>query len=155
MEETRQIGSRTPVLMTEIVLPSHANSHGTVFGGIVMSWIDVAGAIAASRYARSPVVTVSIDYMHFIVPIKVGYTVLIHGTVTYVGRSSMEVECVVEAENSITGEVRKATTAFLTYVAVDEFGRPKKVPAFVARTDEEKKRFAEGEKRRKLRLQQP
>ena len=139
--------------MTEIVLPSHTNAHGTIFGGVVMGWIDVAGAIAASRYSRSAVVTVSIDYLHFIVPVKIGYTVLIHADVTYAGKTSMEVEVLVEAENSITGEVRKATTAFLTYVAVDEFGRPKKVPPFVARNNAEKKRFHEAEKRRALRLQ--
>lgn len=151
--ETKQVPPRTPVLMTEIVLPSHTNAHGTIFGGVVMGWIDVAGAIAASRYSRSAVVTVSIDYLHFIVPVKIGYTVLIHADVTYAGKTSMEVEVLVEAENSITGEVRKATTAFLTYVAVDEFGRPKKVPPFVARNDAEKKRFHEAEKRRALRLQ--
>lgn len=150
--ETRTVPSRTPVLMTEIVLPSHTNAHGTIFGGVVMGWIDVAGAIAAARYARAPVVTVSVDSMHFIVPVKIGYTVLIHADVTYAGKTSMEVEVRVEAENSITGEVREATHAFLTYVAVDEFGRPKRVPAYVARNDAEKKRLAEAEQRRAQRL---
>lgn len=144
---------RTPVTMTELVLPSHTNALGTIFGGVVMAWIDIAGAISARRYARSNVVTVSIDYLHFIVPIKIGYTVLIHSQVTYAGKTSMEVECLVEAENSITGEVRRATKAFLTYVALDEFNRPKQVPRFEAKTPDEKKRLKEAEKRRAHRLE--
>lgn len=142
-----------PVLMTEIVLPSHTNAHGTIFGGTVMAWIDIAGAIAARRYARSPVVTLCIDYLQFIVPIKIGFVVRIGAQVTFVGRTSMEVEVIVEAENPSTGEVRKATQAYLTYVAVDEFGRPKSVPPFQPTTAEEKRKFKEGEERRARRLE--
>jgi acyl-CoA hydrolase len=138
--------------MTELVLPSHTNALGTIFGGVIMSWIDIAGAISAQRYARSPVVTVSIDSIHFIVPVKIGYAVRLTSKVTYAGKTSMEIYVLVEAENPITGEVRMATTAYLTYVAVDEFGRPKKVPPFVAKTAEEKKLFKEAEKRREIRL---
>jgi acyl-CoA hydrolase len=143
------------VLMTEIVLPSHTNSHGTIFGGVVMSWIDIAGAIAASRHARSQVVTVSIDSLHFIVPIKIGFTVMVHADVTYTGRTSMEVEAVVDAENTLTGEIRKATHAYLTYVAVDEFGRPRPVPPLEPKTPVEKQRFKEAAARRKSRLGEP
>lgn len=139
-------------VMTEIVLPSHTNALGTIFGGIVMGWIDIAGAIAAQRYARSTVVTVSIDSLHFIVPIRTGHTVQIQAWVTWVGRTSMEIEVCVDTENSITGEIHKATHAYLTYVAVDESGRPKKVKPFVPKTTEEKKRFKEAEKRRENRL---
>ena len=138
--------------MTELVLPSHTNALGTIFGGVVMSWIDIAGAIAAGRHARSPVVTVSIDSLHFIVPIKTGFIVSIQAQVTYVGRTSMEVEAIVNAENFTTGETRKATHAFLTYVAVDEFGRPKKAPTLTPKTPAEKKRFAEATKRHEKRL---
>lgn len=144
---------RTPVLMTEIVLPSHTNALGTIFGGVVMGWIDIAGAIAAKRYSRSNVVTVSIDYLHFIVPIKIGFTVLIHAEVTFSGKTSMEAEVLVDAENSATGDIRRATTAFLTYVAVDEFGRPKPVAPYVARNAEEKKALKEAERRRDRRLE--
>ena len=98
--------------MTELVLPSHANALGTIFGGVVMGWIDIAAAIAAQRYSRTQVVTVSIDYLHFINPIKVGYTVNIKAQISYVGRTSMEVEVDVEAENGITGECVPATKAF-------------------------------------------
>lgn len=152
MPSETNFSTHQPVTMTELVLPSHTNALGTIFGGVVMAWIDVAGAIAAQRYARSPVVTVSIDYMHFIVPIKIGYTVQVHAVVTFAGTTSMEVEVVVEAENTVTGEVREATRAYLTYVSVDEFNRPKKVKPFVASTAEEKKRFKEAQKRRAERL---
>lgn len=140
------------VLMTEIVLPSHTNAHGTIFGGVVMSWIDIAGAIAAGRHARSPVVTVSIDSLHFIAPIKIGFIVTIRADVTYVGKTSMEVEAIVIAENIVTRESRKSTHAFLTYVAVDEFGRPKPVPGLPQpKTAEEKRKAEEAESRHKLR----
>jgi len=149
---TPQGPDRSPVIMTELVLPSHANALGTIFGGTVMGWIDIAGAIAAQRYARSPVVTVSIDYLHFIVPIKIGYTVRISAQVTYVGRTSMEIEAVVDTE-SISGELRRATRAFMTFVAVDEFGRPRSVKPWSPKTAEEKRLFKEAEKRRAQRLE--
>lgn len=142
-----------PVLMTELVLPSHTNDLGTIFGGTIMAWIDIAGAIAARRYAHAPVVTLSIDYLQFFVPIKIGYVVRTHARVTHVGRTSMEVEAIVEAENPSTGEVRKATQAYLTYVAVDEFGRPKPVPPYTPKTPEEKKQAQEAEGRRSRRLE--
>ncbi len=147
--------SRKKVIMTELVLPSHTNAHGTIFGGVVMSWIDVAGAIAATRFSRSPVVTVSVDSLHFIAPVKIGFTVILEAWVNYAGSTSMEVEVVVHAENSMTGDTRPTTHAFLTYVAIDEFNRPRKIPKFVPQTPEEKKRFREAEKRKKLRLQNP
>src|SRR5262245_20083716 len=97
-------GVRDTVIMTELVLPSHTNALGTTFAGVVRSWIDVAGAIAAQKYARSYVVTVSVDYLHFIAPIKTGFTVSLEARVTYVGNTSMEVECVAYSENNITGD---------------------------------------------------
>ena len=117
-----------------------------------MSWVDIAGAIAAQRHAKSPVVTVSIDYMHFIVPIKIGFVVRINAEVTYTGKTSMEVMVSVEAENTVTGAIRPATKAYLTYVAVDEFGRPKAVPPLECKTSEEKAKRKEAEKRREQRL---
>lgn len=142
----------SPVVMTELVLPSHTNALGTIFGGVVVGWIDIAAAIAAQRYARSPVVTVSIDYLHFINPIKVGYTVKILAQVSYVGRTSMEIEVNVEAENGITGDCRPATRAYLTFVAVDQNGKPRIVPRYEPKTPEEKSRKKQAEERRKARL---
>ena len=117
-----------------------------------MSWIDIAAAIAAQRYARSPAVTVSIDYLQFICPIRVGYTVQLEAQVTYVGRSSMEIEVNVDTENSITGEVKPATHAFLTFVAVDKDGKPKSITPFTPETPEEKKKFQAAEARKAARL---
>lgn len=140
------------VLMTELVLPQHTNALGTIFGGVVMGWIDIAGAIAAMRFARRPVVTVSIDSLHFIVPIKKGNTVLTKARVTWVGKTSMEVEVLVEAENSITGVTKTATHAFLTYVAVDDNGDPTPVPPYKPTNPDEQKRYQEAVERRKNRL---
>lgn len=143
----------TSALMTEIVLPSHTNALGTIFGGVVMGWVDIAGAIACIRHAKSPVVTVSIDHLHFIVPIKIGYTVIVHARITYVGKTSMEVEAIVEAENSATGERRRATQAYLTYVALDDSGRPKKVKPLEWKGAEGKKAEKEAKVRKERRLQ--
>ncbi len=140
------------VTMTELVLPSHTNAHGTIFGGVVMSWIDIAGAIAAGRYARSAVVTVSIDSMHFLVPIKIGHIVELEASVTHVGSTSMEVEAIVRAENPVSGQTRMTTQAYLTYVAVDEYGRPKVVPSWRPKTRQEKEKWAAAEARRAQRL---
>lgn len=140
------------VLMTELVLPQHTNALGAIFGGVVMSWIDIAGAIAAMRFAKRPVVTVSIDSLHFIVPIRTGNTVLTRARVTWAGTTSIEVEVLVEAENSITGVVKKATHAYLTYVAVDDNGDPTPVPKFSAKTPDEETRYREAVERRKNRL---
>lgn len=151
-KEQSPLNELTPVQMTELVLPSHANALGTIFGGVVMGWIDIAAAIAAQRYARTPVVTVSIDYLHFINPIKVGYTVKIQARISYVGKTSMEIEVDVESENSITGECKPATKAYLTFVAVDRNGVPTQVPPYTPKTPEEKTRQKQAETRRKERL---
>src|ERR1700741_1231906 len=93
------------VTMTEIVLPSHANALGTIFGGQIMSWIDIAGAIAAGRHARRVVVTASIDALHFVAPVKVGHIVHIRAAVNFASRTSMEVGVRVDSENPLTGEL--------------------------------------------------
>lgn len=152
MGET-QFHTESSVLMTELVLPSHANAIGTIFGGVIMSWVDIACAIAAGRYARSAVVTVSIDHLHFIVPIKIGYNVQIHARVTYAGRTSMETEAIVEAENPITGKIDRATHAYLTFVALDAQGVPKAVPPFAPKTPHEKKVYEAALIRRTRRLE--
>src|SRR4051812_6204226 len=110
------------VMMTELVLPGQANSLGTIFGGVVMSWVDIAAAIAAQRHTRKAVVTASVDALHFIAPIKVGWIVNIMAAVNYVSRSSMEVGVRVDAENPMTGERFHTLTAYLTFVAVDAKG---------------------------------
>jgi len=152
----RPTGSKSPkdstVTMTEIVLPSDANALGTIFGGKIMSWIDIAGAIAAGRHARRVVVTASLDALHFVAPVKVGNIVQLRSSVNFAGRTSMEVGVRVESENPVTGETHHTATAYLTFVALDEHGRPTPVPPVFAESPEEKRRFESAIKRRESRI---
>lgn len=134
--------------MIQWVLPGHTNALGTVFGGIVVSWVDVVGLTACQRYARAPVVTLSIDHMQFLAPIQVGYTVILNAEVIYVGKTSMEVEVRVHAENTVTGSTIDAAKAYVTYVALDASGKPVGVPPLELQTDVARQRFVEAEERR-------
>lgn len=140
------------VIMTEIVLPSDANALGTIFGGKIMSWIDIAGAIAAGRHARRTVVTASIDALHFVAPVKVGHVVHIRALVNFAGRTSMEVGVRVDSENPISGETTHTATAYTTFVALDDHGRPTVIPPIVPETPDEKRRFEDAKKRRAARI---
>jgi len=141
------------VTMTEIVLPSHANALGTIFGGQIMCWIDIAAAIAAGRHARKVVVTASIDALHFLAPVKVGHVVHIRAMVNFCSRTSMEVGVRVDSENPVTGESHYTAKAYLTFVALDEHGRPTPVPSLLLESPEEKRRFEQGKRRREVRIQ--
>jgi len=140
------------VTMTELVLPGHTNALGTIFGGQVMSWIDIAAAIAAGRHARKVVVTASIDALHFVAPIKVGHVVHIRAMVNYSSTTSMEVGVRVDSENPVTGEVHHTAKAYLTFVALNEHGRPTPVPPVLAETPDEKRRFEQARLRRESRV---
>jgi acyl-CoA hydrolase len=139
--------------MTEIILPSDANALGTVFGGKIMSLIDIAGAIAAGKHARKTVVTASIDALHFLAPVKVGNVVHIRAQVNYASRTSMEVGVRVESENLVTGETMHTSTAYITFVALNEHGKPTPVPPINPVTEQEKRRYAKAIKRRESRIQ--
>lgn len=139
-------------IMTQTVLPRDANSYGQLYGGKLVDWIDQIGAIVAVKHSESKVVTASIDSLHFLSPIHVGDIVTLHAWINYVGRTSMEVEVHVEVENPIKGERKHACTAYLTYVAIDDQGRPKEVPRLKLETEEERRRFEEARKRREIRL---
>jgi acyl-CoA hydrolase len=130
--------SESMVVMTELVLPQHTNTLGTVFGGTVMSWIDIAASIAAQRHAGSVCVTASVDELHFLKAIKEGYIVNIRAFLTCVHRTSCEVMVVVGAENPKTGEKFHTTTALLTFVSLDENGKSQRMPELITQTDEEK-----------------
>ena len=145
--------SDSSVTMTELVLPSHANPLGTVFGGVIMSWIDICAAIAAQRHARRVVVTASIDMLHFRAPITVGCVVHLKAQVNHAWHSSMEVGVRVDGENPLTGETRHAATAYLTYVALDEKRRPVEVPAVLCETPEQERRSRDAQARREKRLE--
>ncbi len=138
--------------MLEVVLPNDANPLGNILGGKVMHLIDIAGAIAAHRHACSHVVTVSVDNLDFLHPIKVGQLIMLRAHVTRAFRTSMEVEVKVYLEDYLTGERRQTSSAFVTYVALDRDGRPKRVPRFVPRTTEERRRYREALERRRRRL---
>lgn len=149
---TAKSPSDSAVIMTEIVLPQHTNALGTIFGGTVMSWIDIAAAISAGKHARSAVVTASIDALHFIAPIKLGHVAEIRACVNCTGRSSMEVGVRVDSENPITGERFHNVSSYLTFVALDANGKPHTIPAIEPKTDTEKRRFQAALKRRASRV---
>lgn len=145
--------SESAVIMTEIVLPQHTNAIGSIFGGTVMAWIDIAGAISAGKHARSQVVTASIDALHFIAPIRLGHVVEIKACVNATGRTSMEVGVRVDSENPLTGEKFHNVSSYLTFVALDGNGRPKPVAQIVPTNDVEKRRNLAAQKRRASRMQ--
>ena len=138
--------------MTQLVLPTHTNSLDTVFGGTVMSWIDIAAAISAQRHSAKPVVTASIDRLDFIAPIRKGWVVNLKAQVNFCSKSSMEIGVRVDAENPMTGEKFHTATAYLTFVALGGNGKPAVVPQLILETDEEHRRFQEGKMRREIRL---
>lgn len=147
MKLTPKTPSETAIEMREMVMPNHTNSHGTVFGGTVMSWIDIAAAMVAARHCNRPVVTAHIDDIDFLAPIKMGYHVLIQASMNYVGKTSMIVGVKVTSENPHTGESRQTTAAYLTFVALDDLGRPIEVPPLTPVTDDEVRRFENAKKR--------
>ncbi len=142
------------VVLAQVMLPADANPSGNVHGGTLMKLADTAGAIAAMRHAGRRVVTVMIDAMTFEVPVVVGDLVSLSATVTWVGRTSIEVVVGIEAENIVTANRRRASTAYFVYVALDEHGNRATIPPLELRTDEERRRFAEAEERRRYRLEQ-
>jgi acyl-CoA hydrolase len=139
--------------MTELVLPSHTNALSSVFGGVIMSWIDIAAAISAQRHSKRPVVTASIDDLHFVAPVYKGWIVNLKASVNYVARTSMEVGVRVDAENPIEGRVYHTASAYLTFVALDEKGKPLPIPPVIAETPEQIRRFKAAEQRRGWRLE--
>jgi len=155
--ETSRAGRRvrdSATEMTQLVLPQHANVHGSVLGGTVMHWIDLAAAVVANRHSRLPVVTAAIDEMSFLAPIQIGQLALIHARITLVDRSSMEICVEVESEDLLTGERRHTSTAFVTFVAMDPAtGRPTPVPPLILENDAERAENARALERRRLRLE--
>lgn len=138
--------------MVEVVLPNDANLLGNILGGKVMHLIDIAGAIAAHRHSRSQVVTASVDSLDFLHPVRVGQIILLRAFVTRAFHTSMEVEVNVYLEDYIQGERRQTSSAFLTYVALDNSGKPARVPPLLPETTEERRRYREALKRRRRRL---
>lgn len=134
--------------------PAHANLLGNVHGGHIMKLVDEAGALACMKHSRQRVVTVVIDRMTFKHPIRIGDLVTIKAEVSYVGNTSMEAEVSVMAENPTTGEHWHTNTAYLVYVALDEKGKPVRVPPLAAEDDFQRQRMEAGAARQQYRLSQ-
>jgi acyl-CoA hydrolase len=149
--DTREV-HESEVTLAQVMLPSDANGQGNVHGGTIMKLVDTAGGIAAIRHARRRVVTVIMDSMTFLEPVYVGDLVTVRARLTWTGTSSMEAEVRVEAENVPTGRVTHTSTAYLVYVALDDEGKPCKVPALQTTTEEERVRWQQAEARRTYRL---
>ena len=147
MHSRTKTPSESSVEMREMVMPNHTNPQNTVFGGTVMSWIDIAAAMVAARHCGKPVVTAHIDDIDFIAPIKMGYHVLIQASLNYVGTTSMIVGVKVTSENPYSGEVRTTTKAYLTFVALDDLGHPVEVPNLRPESEDELRRFDNAKKR--------
>lgn len=137
---------------SEIALPTDANPLGNLLGGRIMHLVDLAGSIAAMRHARTPVVTVAVDYMNFLFPIHIGQLVLLRSSVNRVFRTSMEVGVKVWGEDLRTGEVRHTSSAYLTFVALDEQGKRVPIPQVIPQSELEKRRWREASDRRNYRL---
>lgn len=138
--------------MSELMMPQHANNLGNVFGGVILSLVDRVAAVAATRHARRQCVTVSVDRVDFLEPIYLGELVTARASVNYAGRTSMEVSVEIEAEDLVTGRRRHTNSCYVTYVAIDEAGRPTPVPPVLPQTEDEWRRYRAAEARRARRL---
>jgi len=137
---------------SEVAMPNDANHWGNLLGGRVMHLVDMAGAIAAIRHARQPVVTASVDSLHFLHPVHIGELIILHSSVNRVFHTSMEIGVRVITENLITGARLHTCSAYLTFVALDREGKPAPVPPVIPETEHEKRRYLEAENRRQYRL---
>jgi acyl-CoA hydrolase len=144
--------SESEAVMTELMMPQHANVLGNVFGGVIMSLVDRVAAVAAIRHSRRPCVTVSVDKMDFREPIKIGELVTAYARVNFTGRTSMEVGVKIVAEDVATGDRRHTNSCYVTYVALDEQGKPTPVPAITPQTPDEKRRWERAAMRRQERV---
>ena len=141
------------VITTQLVLPNDTNQVGNLLGGTLMHWIDIAAAICAQRQTGFVCVTASVDELNFHLPIKLGEIVTLQASVNRVFRTSMEIGVLVTAQGRDGAPSRRANTAYLTFVAINEGGRPTEVEQAIPETDAEKRRFDEATSRRRLRLQ--
>lgn len=146
--------SASRISLAQLMQPEHANNLGHVHGGWIMKLVDEAGALACMRHAQQRVVTVAVDRMTFRQPIRITDLVTLTAEVSYVGRTSLEAEVHVVAENPITGKRTHTNTAYLVYVALDNAGKPVPVPPLIPETEEQRQRMEEGKSRQAYRLSQ-
>jgi acyl-CoA hydrolase len=145
--------SASQVELTELVLPNDTNQLGNLLGGRLMHWVDIAAALSAQRHSNRIAVTASVDEMSFLMPVKLGQVVRLHASVNRAFHTSMEVGVHADVEDFRTGDVRHVSTAYLTFVAIDEFGRAVRVPELIPETEQDKRRYDSAEARRAHRLQ--
>jgi acyl-CoA hydrolase len=138
---------------SEFALPNDANALGHVLGGKVMHLVDLAGALAALRHARCPVVTASIDHMSFLHPVHIGQLMILKSSVNRVFHTSMEVGVKVWVEDLMTGDLQHTSSAYLTFVTIDIHGQRVPVAPVIPETDHEKRRYEEALERRQYRLE--
>jgi len=143
--------SESLVLKTSIILPPDTNNHGTIFGGKTMSYIDEVAGLSAVRHARMPVVTASTDSVDFLSPIKTDQAICLESFVTWTNKTSMEIFVKVEGEKLFSGKRTICATAFLTFVALDNEGKPHIVPPVIPESELEKRLHETAPERAKLR----
>ena len=152
MEITGKTVKVSSIVMAQQMMPEDTNPYGNVHGGVIMKLIDTTAGVCAIRHARRNSVTASIDRLHLRSPVYVGELIILKASVNMVGRTSMEVGVRVEAENLRTGLVRHTASAYLTFVALDDEGRPAAVPPLVLESENEIRRNREAQDRRRTRL---
>ncbi|MDR0286768.1 MAG: acyl-CoA thioesterase [Clostridiales bacterium] len=148
MSEKGKVRRESQSVMTELVLPNDANIIGNLLGGRLLHWIDIAGALAASRHAESIVATVIMDTVEFKHPVKVGNIVDIKSYVTWTGNTSIETAVEVYSENPYTGERHFVHKGYIVFVSIDKDGKKTPVIPYLPETPEEKAEFDEGAKRK-------
>lgn len=141
------------VILTQLMGVTEANNQGHVHGGVIMKLCDEAGAMAAIKHARRPVVTVTVDSMSFYSPVHIGNLLIVQAEVAWVGRTSLEARVVVRAEDVLTGHVTHTNTAYFVYVALDENEMPTPAPPLLLETEEERRRFEAAAARQAVRLE--
>ena len=135
---------KTHVIMHELILPNDTNLLGNVLGGRVMHLMDMCAAMSAYKHARTAVVTASVDRLDFLAPAKMGEIMILKSSVNYTGLSSMEVGVKIESENPKTGDIYHTSSAYLTFVSLNENGKPQRVDNIKPENDIEIRRFNEG-----------
>jgi len=150
---TPRPAQRSEIIMTELVLPNDTNQLGNLLGGRLLHWIDVSAALSAQKHSGFVCVTASVDEVSFLEPIKLGHVVYIRAIVTRAFRTSMEVEVMVEREDPLHDSRAHTAVAYLTFVCIDQYGKPIPAPPVLPETPEQHRRYLEAEQRRDARLQ--
>ena len=151
--ETAKTPAQSQMETRYIVMPQHANDYGILFGGTLVAWIDMLAAMIAQKHCGCEAVTVSIDRISFHQPILVGHHVVLRGSVNYTGHTSLEIGVQVMRENPYTGESLRATTAYLTFVAIDRDQHPVPAPKIQPQTPDEIRRYGNAKLRAESRRQ--